>query len=76
MESMDTMQEVSGLSEVQDILNKAFPDGYLSNIRIDESPIKDPRTLNSDWGEDTYMVVADFGGYTGQCLGYANFFDS
>ena len=75
IDSMDTKQEVTSASDIKNILNNDFPDGYLSNIRIDESVIKDPRTLNSDWGDDTYMVVADFEGYTGQCLGYANFFE-
>lgn len=73
LDSMETRQEVAGLSDVKAILGMSFPEGYLSNIRISDELIRDPRTAGSEWGEDTYMVLADFDGYTGQCLGYVNF---
>ena len=29
--------------------------------------------LPKEWGSIEYMVVADFDGYKGQCIGFANF---
>ena len=30
---------------------------------------------NDDWGEETYYVVADFDSFTGQCIGFSNFYE-
>lgn len=74
-ESMETMCEVSGVKDIRVYLNSIFPCGYLKNIRVAYDTIRPHRTPGDDWGDKTFMVVADFDGYTSQCLGYANFYD-
>lgn len=73
-ESMETMKQVKSLADIEahyssDPLTK----GYYKNIRIDVESRRRHRTPQDDWGKDTFMVVADFDGYTGQCIGYTNF---
>ena len=75
IESMKTMRKVDGVKDIQGYLNSIYPEGYLQNIRIAADTKRDHRLHLDDWGADTYMVVADFDGYTGQCVGYANFYE-
>lgn len=76
VDSMETMKEVASLSEIQNILDGGvFPKGYLSNIHIGEDTKREHRTPGDKWGECTYMVLADFDGYTNQCVGCCNFFE-
>lgn len=73
-DSMSTKKEMQTVADIvahfeSDPLTK----GYFKNIRIDATTRRDHRTKDDEWGADTYMVVADFDGYTGQCIGYSNF---
>jgi hypothetical protein len=71
---MSTKKEVQGVNDiVEHYKNDQLMKGFYKNIRIDPDTRRDHRTKNDDWGPDTYMIVADFQGYTGQCIGMANF---
>lgn len=73
-ESLETTVFVTGLSAIKKYINDTNPILYasLSNIRIRKEPYLDDR-LPKEWGGVEYMVVADFKGYKGQCIGYTNF---
>lgn len=75
--SLATTIEVAGLADLQKQLQAhwdSFAPGYISNIRIKDKPCQDPR-LPREWGGVSYYVVADFDGYTGQCIGMSNFYE-
>ena len=73
-DSMSTMKEVQSVADiVKHYDSNPLTKGYFKNIRIDPTTHRDHRTKDDEWGADTYMVVADFDGYTGQCIGYCNF---
>lgn len=73
-ESMETCKEVSGISDIISILSEIFPQGYLSNIHIDNKSIDDSSRLGEEW-KDTRYVLADFDRYKAQCLGMCNFYE-
>ena len=73
-ESMETMVLVRSVVDiVKHYESDPLTKGYFKNIRIDQTTRRDHRDPQDEWGADTYMVVADFDGYTGQCIGYSNF---
>ena len=75
-ESMETMVEVNSLADiVEHYENDPLMKNYLRNIRIDQTTRREHRTKGDEWGDVTYMVVADFDGYTCQCIGYSNFYE-
>ena len=75
-DSMETMKEVASVAEMRDLIDGGeFPKGYLSNIHIGEDTKREHRNPNDKWGKYTYMVLADFDGYTNQCIAYSNFFE-
>ena len=72
-ESLATTIEVHSLADMTSYILKDFPaDNYLHNIRISDERLDDSSRAGEDWRE-LYRVVADFEGYTGQCIGYCNF---
>ena len=73
-ESLETTTFVTGIEAIKTYLKESDPLMYheLSNIRIKKEPITDDR-LPKEWGSVEYMVVADYDGYKGQCIGFANF---
>ena len=73
-DSLETTAFVTGLPAIRKYINDTDPIFYasLSNIRIKKEPITDDR-LPKEWDSVEYMVVADFDGYKGQCIGYTNF---
>ena len=74
VDSMATMKEVRTVDDiVRHYDNDPLVKGYYRNIRIDATTRRDHRNPQDEWGKDTYMILADFDGYTGQCIGYANF---
>lgn len=75
-DSMRTMVEVSGLDDIRRIVAETsiFKD-YYKNIRISGEGVRDERCIPYGWGDTVYFVVADFDGYTGQCIGWTNFKD-
>ena len=75
-DSMKTMVEVNGLDDIKRIIEEdSFVKGCYKNIRIEENGNVDERCVPYGWGNMTYYVVADFDGYTGQCIGMANFYE-
>lgn len=73
-ESMETVKAVWSVADiVKHFESDPLTEGFFKNIRIDASTRRDHRNPQDEWGKDTYMVVADFDGYTGQCIGYCNF---
>ena len=40
---------------------------------VEVNGLVDHRCIPYGWGDMSYYVLADFGGYTGQCIGMANF---
>ena len=73
-ESMETMKAVQSVADiVAHYENDPLTMGYFKRIRIDPTTRRGHREPQDEWGVDTYMVVADFDGYTGQCIGYSNF---
>lgn len=76
-ESLATTTEVSGLEELREKVADcvAWADrNYFKNIRIKNEVYNDPR-LPAEWGGISYYVIADFDGYTGQCIGACNFYE-
>lgn len=72
-DSMATAVEVGGIGDIRRIVGEDSPfKGYYRNVRISGEGLHDPRLPHS-WGDTEYHVVADFDGYTGQCIGWANF---
>lgn len=77
-DSLSTTIEVSGLCDLVEKINAEYdsfaPSGYLQNIHIDPTPLKDNR-LPKEWNGVSYYVVADFEGYKHQCIGMSNFYE-
>lgn len=71
-DSLATTIEVMGLYELKQILAKEPP--YVHNVRIWRTRIPDDR-LPDEWNGVCHYVVADFDGYTGQCIGMCNFYE-
>lgn len=71
-ESLATTIEVTGLYESKQILAKELP--YVHNVRIHRTWLSDDR-LPEEWYGGCHYVVADFDGYTGQCIGMCNFYE-
>lgn len=73
-ESLETTTFVTGLPAIKAFISENAPLLYhsIKNIRIKHEPYVDDR-LPKEWGCIEYMVVADFDGYKGQCIGYTNF---
>lgn len=76
-DSMRTMVEVGGLDDIRRIVTETsiFKDFY-KNIRISGEGVRDERCIPYGWGDTVYFVVADFDGYTAQCIGWTNFKES
>lgn len=75
----DAMSEKMEVTCLQDIVahieSEPIVRGYYKNIRIAPETKREHREPNDEWGQNTWMVVADFESYTGQCVGWANFCD-
>lgn len=71
-ESLATTIEVMGLYELKLILAKELP--YVHDVRIWRTWMPDDE-LPEEWHGGNYYVVADFDGYTGQCIGMCNFYE-
>lgn len=73
-DSLETTIFVTGLEAIKTYIKESAPILYhsIKNIRIRKEPYMDDR-LPKEWGSIEYMVVADFDGYKGQCIGFANF---
>lgn len=73
-DSMATMVEVGDIGDIRRIVEQdALLKGYYRNVRIVGEGLRDERCVPYGWGDKEYHVVADFDGYTGQCIGWANF---
>ena len=73
-DSMETMVEVGGIADIRRIVEEStLTKGYFKNIRIDGEGVRDDRCIPYGWGDTVYLVLADFDGYEGQCIGMANF---
>jgi hypothetical protein len=71
-ESLETTIEVSGIHDLRRILAVEMP--YVHNVRISLASDKDDR-LPAEWGGYSRYVLADFDGFSGQCIGMCNFYD-
>ena len=73
VESLETTVFVTGLPAIRKYIKDTDPILYalLSNICIKKEPITDNR-LPKEWGGVEYMVVADFDGHKGQCIGFTS----
>lgn len=72
-ESLESTVEVHSLSQMISFILKDFPaDNYLHNIRIGPVNFTYSNLYGKEW-EECHHVLADFEGYTGQCIGYCNF---
>lgn len=71
-ESLDTTVEVMGLHDLRMMLAKEMP--FAHNVRISLAADKDDR-LPPEWGGYSRYVLADFDGYSGQCIGMCNFYE-
>lgn len=71
-ESLETTIEVNGLIHLKMILAKEMP--FAHNIRISLASDRDER-LPREWGGYSRYVLADFDGYSGQCIGMCNFYE-
>lgn len=73
-DSLETTVFVTGLPAIKAYISENAPVLYhsIKKIRIKKEPITDNR-LPKEWGSIEYMVVADFDGYKGQCIGFTNF---
>ena len=69
-DSMATMTPVHSMYDVKKLVDGLLPD-YFSNIHIGDK-FTDQR-CPQEWGEVSYFVLADFDGYTNQCVGYVNY---
>lgn len=69
-ESLKTSVEVSGIEDIRKYLDTSI----LKNIKIKNDPITDNR-LSENCGNIVYKVVADFGEYKEQCVGFCNFYE-
>ena len=74
MESMETMVEVNNIEDVRKLVEDVG-EGYFKNIHIGDG-FEDARCIPYGWGSICYYVLADFDGYTNQCIGYVNFTDN
>lgn len=73
VESLETTIKVDGITDLLRHIAKEMP--WAKNVKIRGEAIKDTR-LPSEWNNLSYYVVADFEGYTEQCIGMTNFFES
>lgn len=72
-ESLDTTIQVHSKADmISYILDDYSVENYLHNIRISDERLDDSSRAGQAWRE-FYRVVADFEGFTGQCIGYCNF---
>lgn len=71
-ESLETTIKVDGIADLLRHIAEEMP--WAKNVKIREEAIKDTR-LPSEWNNVSYYVVADFEGYTEQCIGMTNFFE-
>lgn len=71
-ESLTTTREVADLQDLKCVIRSIYP--FVSNIRISLAKDKDER-LPPEWGGHSRYVLADFDGYTGQCIGMCNFYE-
>lgn len=71
-DSLETTIEVKSLSDIIEFLKEEMP--WAKNIKIKDYKLTD-RRLPPEWGITTYYVVADFEGYTEQCIGMCNFYE-
>ena len=73
-DSLETTVFVTGLAAIKVYIKLKDPFflASLSNIRIKPEPYLDDR-LPKEFGSIEYMVVADFCGQKGQCIGFTNF---
>lgn len=69
-DSLKTTVEVNNLEDIKKHINTT----YLTNIKIKNNKIEDNR-LPGIWNNSQYMVVADFGEYKEQCVGFCNFYE-
>lgn len=68
----DSLNEVVEVSSLKDVRDKT--DSYFKNVRIKEEYIDDSQRSDLEWKE-THYVVADFDGFSEQCIGYTNFYE-
>lgn len=71
-DSLATTIEVSGLADIVRHCEQEMP--WVKNVKIYDKQLIDHR-LPAEWGKITYYVVADFEGYTEQCIGMCNFYE-
>lgn len=73
-DSLDTVIEVSGLSDLKEKINEALPFG-ISRIHIQNEVMYDDR-LPEEWNGISYYVIGDLDGYyAGQVVGMSNFYE-
>lgn len=71
-DSLKTTIEVMGLAHLKLILAENMP--FAHNVRISLAADRDER-LPEEWGGSSRYVLADFDGYSGQCIGMCNFYE-
>lgn len=71
-ESLQTTIDVIDLYELRQMLAEVLP--YAHNVRISRVENRDDR-LPAAWGSVSRYVLADFDGYSGQCVGMCNFYE-
>lgn len=74
IESLKTSVKVNGIEDIRKHLDTSI----LKNIKIKNEKIIDERQLDlgrDNWGNIVYKVVADFGEYKEQCVGFCNFYE-
>lgn len=69
-DSIETMTPVHSMDDVKALVNEMCP-YYFKNLHIGDK-FTDPR-CPQEWGKVSYFVLADFDGYTNQCVGYVNY---
>lgn len=71
-DSLATITEVTGLDEIRHMVAKEMP--FAHNVQISWYSFPDSR-LPPEWGGYSRSVLADFDGYSGQCIGMCNFYE-
>lgn len=74
VDSIKTSVKVNGLEDIRKHLDTSL----LKNIKIKNEHIIDERQSDiggDNWGNIVYKVVADFGEYKEQCIGFCNFYE-
>ena len=71
-DSLATTFEVNGLMHLKMLLAQELP--FAHNVRISLAADRDER-LPDEWGGYSRYVLADFNGYSGQCIGMCNFYE-